>query len=144
LESVLLVKKMIFGVAALLISLPSLAFTIDPNEYWAYSQPYHGGVRAFLSRQSCPIPKKGIEKEVQERYGIQEKSSQEKWNRSLQYIPQLPGTMPSCWIEIIKDKEPGVLVCIQRKEKLDTCIPIAKSYFLDTSGLPKAPSGANF
>ncbi len=120
------------------------AFTVDPAVYFAYSQPYHGGVRSFLSQRACPIPKRGVEKELISRFEIQEVAAKAPWKKSIQYIPQLGGAMAGCWVDIMKQGEPAVLVCIQRGDKLDTCVPIAKSYFLDTADLPKEPSKPNF
>lgn len=131
--------KKFFISCTCVLSLTASAITIDPNEFFAFSNPFAGNQTLFLSRGSCPIKTQGVKPELLRRFEVKAFSKSQKWFRSMTYVPQLGGTVDSCWTEISKDSQPGVLACTAREQLGDPCFILAQSYFRDTKDLPKAP-----
>ena len=119
------------------------ALTIDTSDYFAYSEPFHGNQTLFLSRQACSVKIVGIAPALLARFEVEPAGQRQNWSKAL--LDTRFGAVENCWASIRKGKEEGVLTCNVEGGALSShCTILAKSYFIDTANLPKAPARARF
>ncbi|CAN7783256.1 hypothetical protein LJR296_008174 [Cupriavidus necator] len=123
----------------------SEAFTIDPNEFFAYSaEQFHGGQTLFLSREVCTVREVGDDKTLLERFDVAaDKPGKLLWNRAM-YKTRF-GVYEGCWTPVKRGKIGGLVSCVIMDKKLSPdCTLLGKQVFRDTSDLPVAPGAARF
>lgn len=131
-------KKSVAAASLLCASIASAA-TVGP-EFFGYSKPFFGGQVLLISKASCAVPTKGVEADLLEQHEASSQNARgQTWHKSEGQSKF--GSMPGCWTEVVKFKEPAVLNCNLVDGALDKkqCVVLAKSMFLDASQLPPEP-----
>ncbi|MGA3887654.1 hypothetical protein ACI2S3_02860 [Ralstonia nicotianae] len=139
-------KRLVLLLSVLLGSARALAVTIDPQIFFAYSQPYHGNQTLFLSHRACSVNTNGISAALLSQFGVDAPdAATQRWSHGMVNSPRWGVAYEECWVSVMKDSQRGVLSCVVKDGQISkNCTVFAKSFFLDTRDLPRAPRRPEF
>jgi hypothetical protein len=125
--------------AGVLVSSGTLAVTVGP-EFFGYSKPFFGGQVLLISKNRCAVHVKGVDAGLLAKHEATALAGNSQlWLKSEGHSKY--GTIPGCWVEVVKFKEPAIMNCnlVGGALQTDQCVVLAKSMFLDTGELPPEP-----
>jgi hypothetical protein len=118
------------------------ALQVDPEVFFALSDPIRGGYRYGLTREKCPAPVTGVGAALVKRFDLisDKKTGTQGWKDATVAHPQY-GQFATCWTEVTAStKARAVLACSIAANQLGSnCVLLGWDMFIDTRTLPPAP-----